>query len=192
MPTLYVRIPDDRIGVLIGPGGAQKRDLEARTATTITLDPDDGQVEIRSRTEGDPSGVLKARDVVWAIGRGFSPARAHRLLRDDTYLAVLDIKQVTGHRAKDALWRIRSRVIGERGRARARLEDLSGCSVSVYGSTVALIGQEAQIDRASRAVQLLLKGSEHSAVFHYLARMRDEAGFREATTEPEVDGEPEP
>ncbi len=186
MPTLYVRVPEDRVGVLIGPGGATKHGIEETTRTDIAVDTEDGEVEINSRVEGDPDGVLKARDMVLAIGRGFAPQRAQRLLRDDTYLAVLDIKQVTGKREKAALWRIRSRVIGERGRARARIEELSGCAMSVYGSTVALIGQEKQIERASRAVQLLLRGSEHSVVFHLLARLREEALRDEAMALPET------
>ena len=186
MPVLYVRVPEDRIGVVIGPGGVTKRALEVRTDTTITVSPDDGEVEIESRTEGNPDGVLRARDIVLAIGRGFAPARAERLLADGTYLAVLDIKRVTGKREKAALWRIRSRVIGEGGRARSRIEELSGCAMSVYGSTVALIGDEKQLARATRAVQLLLRGSEHSAVFHLLARLRDEALLDEAMTVAEL------
>lgn len=184
MPTLYVRIPEDRIGVVIGPGGATKRSLQERTGTSIAIGPEDGEVEIESKVEGDPSGVLKARDIVQALGRGFSPPRAFRLLKDDVYLGVLDIKQISGKRDKAALWRIRSRVIGEHGRARARIEELSGCAVSVYGSTVALIGDEKQLARATRAVQLLLRGSEHSAVFHLLVRLRQEDLAEEAMTDP--------
>ncbi len=185
MPTLFARVPEDRVGVLIGPKGSTKRGLEEATGTTIAVDAEDGEVEISSNVEGDPGGVLKARDVVLAIGRGFAPDRARRLLKDDTYLGVLDIKEVTGKREKAALRRIRSRVIGEHGRARARIEELSGCAMSVYGSTVALIGQEKQLERASRAVQLLLRGSEHSVVFHLLARLREEALLEEATAPPE-------
>lgn len=189
MPTVYVRIPDDRIGVVIGTQGATKRTLEERTGTAISIDPEEGEVEIASRVEGDPTGVLTARDVVLALGRGFSPPRAFRLLKEGVYLGVLDIKQISGKREKAAIWRIRSRVIGERGRARTRIEELSGCAVSVYGSTVALIGDEKQLARATRAVQLLLRGSEHSAVFHLLARLREEDLAGEAMAEPVI---PEP
>ncbi|HTT34379.1 MAG TPA: KH domain-containing protein [Thermoplasmata archaeon] len=184
MPTVFVRIPDDRVGAAIGPGGSTKRRLEEATRTTISVDADDEEFAIASNTEGDPDGVLRARDIVLAIGRGFSPERAWRLLKDDTYLGVLDIKEVSGKRDKRALWRIRSRVIGERGRARARLEELSGCAVSVYGTTVALIGREAELARATRAIRLLLQGSEHTAVFHLLARLRESALLDEASAAP--------
>ena len=179
MPTLYARIPDDRVGVLIGPGGRTKRDIAIRTGAQLEVDADEGEVRIEG-PDTDPGAVLKARDIVLAIGRGFSPPRALRLLKENTFLGVLDIKLTTGHHEKAALRRIRSRVIGTRGRARSRIEELSGCSMSVYGSTVALIGEEEQLERATRAVELLLKGSEHSTVFHLLARLRRDAAAAEA------------
>lgn len=185
MPVLHARIPEDRVAVLIGAGGSTKRTIADRTRTTVEIDADDGDVRV-SGPETDPMGVLTARDIVLAIGRGFSPERAMRLLREDTFLGILDIKLTTGRREKSALRRIRARVIGTRGRARARIEELSGCSMSVYGSTVALIGTEEQLERASRAVELLLRGSEHSTVFHLLARLRRDAAIEEAMAGPPV------
>jgi ribosomal RNA assembly protein len=171
MPVLYARIPEDRVGAVIGPEGRTKREIRARTETQIDIDGEEGEVRITG-PDSDPIRAMKARDIVLAIGRGFSPERAMRLLKDNAYLAVLDIKFTTGKREKAALRRIRARAIGTHGRARSRIEELSGCSMSVYGSTVALIGDEDQLERATRAVELLLKGSEHSTVFHFLARLR--------------------
>jgi len=179
MPTLYARIPDDRVAVVIGTGGRTRAAIAQSTATEVVVAAEEGEVRLTG-PDSDPLAVLKARDIVLAIGRGFSPQRAMRLLRADTYLGILDIKFTTGHKEKAALRRIRSRVIGAGGRARERIEELSGCSVSVYGSTVALIGTEEQLDRGIRAVEMLLKGSEHSAVFHLLARLRRDAEVAEA------------
>ncbi len=179
MPTFFVRIPEDRVGVLIGPGGRTRRQIAESTRTDVEIESKEGEVQIRG-PDDDPGGVLQARDIVLAIGRGFSPARALRLLRPETYLGILDIKVTTGHHEKAALRRIRSRVIGTRGQARARIEELSGCFMSVYGTTVALIGTEEQLARATRAVELLLRGSEHSTVFHLLARLRRDAALEAA------------
>jgi len=186
VPTLYARIPEDRVGVLIGPGGRTKQAIARATATEIVVDAEEGEVRLES-PDTDPMGAIKARDIVLAIGRGFSPERAMRLLKEDTFFGVLDIKLTTGHREKAALRRIRSRVIGTHGRARSRIEELSGCSLSVYGSTVAMIGEEEQLERATRAVELLLKGSEHSTVFHLLARLKRDDAIRDATGTDEVD-----
>jgi len=60
--------------------------------------------------------------------------------------------------------------------------------VSVYGSTVALIGEEEQLEHATRAVELLLKGSEHSTVFHMLARLKRDDALKEATSFDEAEG----
>ena len=194
MPVLYARIPEDRIGVVIGPGGRTKQEIRTRTSTEIDVDAAEGEVRIAA-PDSDPLRALKARDIVVAIGRGFSPERAMRLLKDNAYLAVLDIKFTTGKREKDAIRRIRARAIGTHGRARSRIEELSGCSMSVYGSTIALIGEEEQLERATRAVELLLKGSEHSTVFHYLARARRDAAVEDLlgratpAAPPEKDGD---
>jgi len=181
MPVLYARIPEDRLGALIGPGGRTKRSIEEATGTTVEVDVEDGAVTVSGK-ETDPGAVLKARDIVLAVGRGFSPQRAMRLLKETAFLGIIDIKLATGHREKAALRRIRARVIGSAGHARARIEELSGCWMSVYGSTVALIGEEDQLERATRAVELLLRGSEHSTVFHLLARLRRNAAVEEATS----------
>lgn len=193
MAVLFARVPEERLAVLIGPGGQTKRMIEEKTTTHLDVDTDSGTVTISSDDTGDPTGAMKARDMALAIGRGFSPERASRLLRDDTYLGVIDIKQITGKKQKASLWRIRSRLIGTDGKARARLEELSGASVSIFGSTVAVIGQEKQLSSATHAVELLLRGSEHSVVFHLLARMRDDQAAEAAQTPAdEVETLPDP
>jgi ribosomal RNA assembly protein len=190
VPTLLVRVPDDRVGVVIGGGGGTKREIEHRTHTSVVVDTEEGSVTVTA-PDDRPDDALRGRDIVLAIGRGFSPERAFRLLKDDTYLGVIEIRRVTGRREKSALWRIRSRLIGEHGRARSRIEELSGSSMSIYGGTVALIGKERELERATRAVELLLRGSEHAAVFHMLARQRADDALTEATRDdiPAIGGE---
>ena len=53
-------------------------------------------------------------------------------------------------------------------------------------STVALIGQERQLERATKAIELLLHGSEHATVFHMLARQRRDDARDDATGPLEV------
>ncbi|EQD46695.1 RNA-processing protein, partial [mine drainage metagenome] len=79
MPTLFARIPEDRVGVLIGPGGRTRRELAAATRTVVDVESAEGEVRIQG-PDDDPIPALQARDIVLAIGRGFSPTRAFRLL----------------------------------------------------------------------------------------------------------------
>ena len=89
---LYTRISSERIGVLIGADGVTKDRLQEATGTRIAVDSSTGEVTIDESSATDPVLALKARDIVHAMARGFSEDRAFRLLDEDAYLEVLDIK----------------------------------------------------------------------------------------------------
>ncbi|MCU0861129.1 MAG: KH domain-containing protein, partial [Methanomassiliicoccales archaeon] len=80
--------------------------------------------------------------------------------------------------------RQRARVIGSNGKTRRLIEDLTGVYMSVYGSTVGLIGQPEQVEVARKAVDILLRGSEHSTVYSYLERSRPKLRIIEMGFEP--------
>ncbi|MHB1932525.1 MAG: KH domain-containing protein [Thermoplasmata archaeon] len=188
MTIAYARVPEDRIAVVIGREGRTRSEIARRTGTQLTIDAEEGEVEIQG-PETDPMAVLKARDIVLAIGRGFSPERAFRLLAEDCFFGVVEIKPISRQHDKAGLRRVRSRLIGTEGKARRLVEELSGASMSVYGSTVGLIGNERQLDHATRAVELLLRGSEHATVFHMLSRLRREEALEEALAPPPLPGD---
>jgi ribosomal RNA assembly protein len=114
---------------------------------------------------------MKVTDLVRAVGRGFSPERALRLLDDDEYFEVIDIRDYVGKKTSHVV-RIRARVIGTDGKTRRLIEDLTGAFVSVYGSSVSIIGNSIQMPVARTAVDMLLRGSEHSTVYKYIERQR--------------------
>ena len=58
---LYARIPQERVGVLIGPSGGTKRRLEERTGTRVEVDSPTGEVTIDEADARDPVLALKAR-----------------------------------------------------------------------------------------------------------------------------------
>ncbi len=176
MTDLFIRIPEERLAVLIGVGGVVRKAIEEMSGASLTVDSSESSVSIHAPPEADPWGPMKARDVVAAIGRGFSPERAFRLFKGENYLNVLNLREVTGKRDKNAVRRIRARLIGEHGKARERLEQLSGCSISVQGYHVAIIGSAEEIERGTRALTMLLRGSEHSTVFGFLAGERRRLG----------------
>jgi ribosomal RNA assembly protein len=166
---LFVRIPKERIGVLIGPDGSVKREIERRTGTRLLIDSDGGEVTIESAEGG--LGSLQALEVVKAVGRGFSPERAFRLFEEDNYLDIIDIRDFVGD-SENAMQRMRGRVIGERGKIREMIEQMTGAYISVYGKTVSIIGKPEQIKMARTAVEMLLSGAEHSSVIRFMERER--------------------
>ncbi|HPC27445.1 MAG TPA: KH domain-containing protein, partial [Candidatus Methanomethylicus sp.] len=108
-----------------------------------------------------------ARDIVNAIGRGFSPVRAFRLFTDGQMLEVIDLKQALNE-SRSQMQRIKGRIIGENGKTRRIIESLTGTVVSVYGHTVSIIGEYEEIIVAKEAVAMLVKGAMHGSVYRYL------------------------
>jgi ribosomal RNA assembly protein len=168
MSQIFLKIPVERAGVLIGDKGSIKFELEKGTGTTITVDGKLGDVVIEAPSGGsDPSGILKARDLVNAIGRGFSPEKAFRLFDDNQIIEVIDLKEIVGD-SRNTLVRVKGRIIGENGKTRRLIESLAGVWVSVYGHTVTLIGDYEEMRVAKEAIELLLKGCQHGTVYRYL------------------------
>ena len=166
-----IRIPQDRVGTLIGTKGETKKMLQNISGIKIDVDTE-GEVMIHDDAEtADPLMALKIIDVIKAIGRGFNPDHATRLFDDDEYLEVVDLKEFVGGR-NNQLSRIRGRIIGKDGKTRQIIEDLTGVYVTIYGNTVALIGNSVSLPVAKHAVELLLNGSEHATVYHYLESQR--------------------
>lgn len=152
-----------------------KQKIEEKLSVNLQIDSETGNVEITLKPDAqDPSLLLRAQEVVTAIGRGFSPGRAFSLIRDDeTSLKVIDLHDVIGRSPSD-LKRLKGRIIGEGGKTRQLIEELSEAWVSVYGHTVSIIGNAEQVDIASEAINLLLRGSQHRTVYHFLQRKRSE------------------
>ena len=167
----HVKIPDDRIGVLIGRGGETMREIESRAEVRLDIDSESGNVRIE--TVGDPVTALKGPDIVRAIGRGFSPEVALSLLDDD--LMMFDLIDIAAAaRNGNDLRRQKGRLIGEGGRTRELMEELTGASVVIYGSTLAAIGGPQQVQAVREATEMLLDGAPHGAVYSFLEDRRNE------------------
>jgi ribosomal RNA assembly protein len=128
----------------------------------------DGDVEIC----GDPADIFFAKDVVKAIGRGFAPGRALKLMDHDFSLYIIQLKDMTG--SDKAIIRLKGRVIGENGRIKSGIEDSTDSFLSIYGSTIAIISRADTMEYAKEAVMMLLGGSKHSTVQAFLAKARRE------------------
>jgi ribosomal RNA assembly protein len=182
----FFKIPKDRIGALIGPAGKVKRDIEKKTGIRVEVDSETGEVTIHYDAAKEPVLALKVDDLVKAIGRGFSPERAYRLLKEDQFFAVMDIQDYVGKKA-DHIRRMRARVIGTGGKTRRVIEELSEAELSIYGDTVAIIGDAMALEVAKTAIDMILNGSEHSAVYSFLEHTRRErklAGLRQPEDKP--------
>ena len=170
----YVKIPLSRVAVLIGPKGKTKKELEERGQCRVKVESKTGNVNVEGE---DAASLLKTANIVHAIGRGFSPEHAFKLFQEDKYFELLDLAELIGQ-DPHALSAKRGRVIGRNGSIREKIEEKTDCLVSVQGKTIALIGKPEDLERAKKAVEMLLEGASHVSMLKYLDRMpREEPEF---------------
>lgn len=174
-PNTFLKIPVERVGALIGPNGVTKRTIESKLSVDIQIDSETGGVTMTLAEKAtDPSLLFRAKDIITALGRGFSPEHAFRLMRDEeAILDVIDLRTVFG-RSETDIKRVNGRIIGANGKTRRLIEELTNCSVAVYGHTVSIIGTIEEAEIAREAVQMLVRGSMHSNVYRFLHRKRRE------------------
>lgn len=162
-----ISVPKERVAVIIGHQGEVKRALQQHAGIALHIDSKEGLVTL----EGEESIKLyAAQQVIKAIARGFNPDIAQLLLRQDYVLEQLKLTDYAG--TKEAMQRLKGRVIGMKGKSRTHIEELTECFVSVYGKTVSIIGPSDWANVAKRAVERLLEGQMHATVWKFLERMR--------------------
>lgn len=169
-----LKIPKERLGVLIGTDGEIKKKIEEETHTEIRVDSREGEVSVSGT---DALTLLTAREIIKAIARGFNPDIAMLLLKHDYGLEILSIKDYA-KTSNDEI-RLKGRVIGKEGKSRRIIETITECYISVYGKTLSIIGESENLAVARKAVDSLLKGSPHSRVFRWLEMQRKQLKDRE-------------
>lgn len=165
-----LRVPKNRVAVIIGKEGSIKKEIEEATKTKLNIDSKEGDVFISGE---EALGLYTAREIVNAIGRGFNPDIARLLLKPDYIFEVVDLSEFTG-KSKDAMVRLKGRVIGKEGKSRKLIEELTECNISVFGKTISIIGLPERAANVRRAVESLLRGSTHANVYKWLETRRRE------------------
>jgi ribosomal RNA assembly protein len=165
--TYELRIPKERVAVLIGKKGETKRALEHETKTKIQVHSEEGIINIRGK---DALLLYLAREIIRAIGRGFNPEIALQLLKQDYAFELIPVMDYA--RNPNDLERLRGRVIGEGGKSRRTIEELTQTTICVFGKTAGIIGPANCIQDARRAIESLLAGSPHAHVYRWLERRR--------------------
>ena len=175
----YLKIPKDRVGVLIGTNGEVKQEIEKITKTYLDIDSEEGTITISPTDKmEDPLGTWKTNFIVKAIGRGFNPETAIKLNEDDTYLEIIKLTLYVG-KSKKALARQKGRIIGKEGKTRELIIEMAEVSMAVYGKTVSFIGKLDNVMIAKEAVEMILKGSRHKSVYGFLENKRQEMKKKE-------------
>ena len=163
-----IRIPKERIPILIGKKGYIKKKISKLTNTNIKIDSKEGGAEINGDNGLD---IFLAKKIIHAISRGFNPEIALTLIDENKVFEMINITDYSKNSQKNII-RLRSRIIGENGKARKNLEYLTNTEISVYGKTIAIIGYYENVAIARKAIENLLSGSKHGNVYNYIERQK--------------------
>lgn len=172
--TYELKVPKDRIAVLIGKNGEIKSSLESETKTKINVDSKEGDIFVSGE---DALTLYSVREVIRAIARGFNPEIAELLLKQDYSFELISLLDYV--KDKNHFLRLKGRVIGADGKARKTIESLTETYLSVYGKTIGIIGRVDNVYAARKAVESLLAGSLHSSVYKWLEKRRRELKTKE-------------
>ncbi|MCK4550985.1 MAG: RNA-processing protein [Candidatus Aenigmarchaeota archaeon] len=159
----FLKIPKMRIGVIIGKSGETKKKLEDELGAKIDINSE-GEISYSAK---DPLNQMKLADILKAIGRGFTPDEALVLETDEYILHIIDLDLILNKNEK-AVERYKSRIIGTGGTIRKKIEDMTDTKICVYGKTASIIGLPGNVQIANEAVQMILDGMTHKAVYAFL------------------------
>ena len=173
MNKIEMKLPKDRIGVLIGKDGAIKKRVEEATKCRIDINPKTETVKIECE---DAIGFLKAKDIVNAIAAGFNAETALKLL--DGEFTILEVIDLSNFIPPSAMQRIKGRIIGKEGKMRKMIEEMLVVDVSIHDKTVAIIGEPENVNAAREAIMMLIDGAQHSTVQRFLERKRRDIKMR--------------
>ncbi len=170
---LEIEVPEERVGIILGREGENKRKIEEKcgckihvTKNIVTLDCPDSL------------SLIKAKNVITAIARGFSAETSMKLLdNEDLVFESIDLSQILPEKS---LQRILGRIIGKEGIMKKQIEDMLNLNVSVYENFVSVIGEYENVTIAREAINLLINGAQHSTVVKFIERKRRDlkSGFR--------------
>ncbi|MEM2963667.1 MAG: hypothetical protein QXW70_02215 [Candidatus Anstonellales archaeon] len=160
-----LRIPSKRVSVLVGRNGQTKKMLQERLGVTLRVNSD-GLIE----WEGEPLSEYISRDVIMAIGRGFSPITALKLTKEGYTLKIVDLREFSRNERERR--RKKARIIGIEGKVKRIIEHDAECDLAVYGNTVSIIAPFETIEVAVNAIFKIMEGTSHSGVFTYLEKVK--------------------
>lgn len=157
-----VRVPEKRMSCVLGEGNETLKKIER--LANVNLKQEKNSILI---SNGSLS-VWRAKKIIKAIARGFSPSTALKLLNEKTDLEVINLKDYISGRKN--IKRVKGRIIGKEGKTKKIMENLTGSEISIYGDTVSVISNEMMLPVLKKALSMLIEGSKHATVYRHLEK----------------------
>ncbi|MGC8586042.1 MAG: KH domain-containing protein [Candidatus Micrarchaeia archaeon] len=167
-----VLIPEEKIKVILkNPEIIKKVEDSCRCRIEIS---EEG-IEIT----GNSFDEFSAKNIIFAFGRGFTIDEALMLLNDNFYFSIIDLEQYFG--SENRIHQVKARIIGENGKVKKNIENVSKAKISVYGNTVSFIGTQESINEAETCVNALIDGESHRSAYRKMeaAHRKNRQAYRE-------------
>ncbi len=137
-----------------------RKKLESKLNLKIIIKGEEAELS------GSEIDIFVGERVLNAIEKNFPIDSALLLTNESYFIEEISIKSI---RAKN-LPRIKSRLIGTRGKTLKLISELSDCKVALYENIISIIGEADKMKIAVNAVKSLIKGSRQTNVYSYLEK----------------------
>ncbi|MCD6208710.1 MAG: hypothetical protein J7J67_00770, partial [Thermoproteales archaeon] len=135
--TIPIPIDRRRLSTLLCNSAKLKREIEETLNVKLIIDSKNDVVHVETEEELMPLKVMKLKNIFKAISLGFPLESVRKLLDDSNVLEVIDLKGIA--RNSRDLQRIKGRIIGEEGKARRMIEDMTGVDLVISEHEVGII-----------------------------------------------------
>ncbi len=146
-----------------------ERDLNVKITVT-----NDNSVIIEPKEDTRIDELMKSKSIIEAINYGFQIDDALLLKNDDYILDVIDLRDYIDKNKTTHLTRIKGRIIGENGKARKTIEELTDTKIVISNKCIAMIGNFENVRAAREAIEMLIRGRQHVTVYRWLQGWRRE------------------
>ena len=117
--------------------------------------------------KGSPENEYVAEKVIQALEFGFPFSAAIEIKEQDLIFEIINIKD---HTNRKDLERVRSRIIGKKGKTLKTLTTLTQCYFELKDNTIGIVGDPEHIKNAQEAIISIIKGSKQTNVYSHLEK----------------------
>ncbi|WP_054857993.1 KH domain-containing protein [Vulcanisaeta sp. JCM 16159] len=153
--------------------------IEEEFGVKVIIDNDKGEVTIIPGSNTNFDQLMKAKNIIEAISYGFDYNDAQNLRSDDYTLEIIDLRDYVDKDKSNHISRIKARIIGEDGRAKRVLQELTDTNIAIGDKYIAILGLYENVKVAREAIEMLIRGRQHTTVYRWIQNWRRESRYRE-------------
>ncbi|PVU72881.1 RNA-binding protein [Vulcanisaeta sp. SCGC AB-777_J10] len=153
--------------------------IEEEFGVKLMVNDETGEVMIIPSDNTSFDQLMKAKSIIEAISYGFDYEDAQNLRNDDYALEVIDLRDYVSKDKANQISRIKARIIGEDGRAKRVLQELTDTKIVIGDKYIAILGPYENVKTTRDALEMLIRGKQHATVYRWVQNWRRELRYRE-------------